>query len=139
MKKLTMGSSHRLVRVALVVSGGRILRGVILWTVLAIVLWVVAVVLLWIVSRLVFLSAASKEAPLRWRGVLVRVALLLVIWDKGHVRPRNPPPPAHAKSKEDRDYDHEANDCDGNTCSGAQPFPANDITEANGGGQPRPG
>jgi len=126
--------------VALVVSSRRILRGVILRAVLAIVLWVVAVVLLWIVSRLVFLSVASKEAPLRWRrGVLVRVALLLVIWDKGHVRPRNPPPSAHAKSKEDRDYDHETDDRDGNACSGAQPFPANDITETNGGGQLRPG
>ena len=93
---------------------------------------VLAAVLLWIVSLLVFLSVASKEAPLRWRGVLARITLLLVIWDEGHVRPSDPPPPVHPKSNEDCEYDHEADDCDGDTCSGAQSFPANDITKTNG-------
>ena len=74
-----------MVLVALVVGGRRILRIVILRVVLAIVLRVVlGVVLLWIVTLLHFLSITSErtpeEAPLRWRGVLVGVTLLLVLW-----------------------------------------------------------
>ena len=118
--------------VALVVSGRRILRGVVIWA-------VSAIVLLLIVTLLLFLSVASRESPLRWRGILVRVSLLLVIWNEGHVLPREPLSPIHAKGGEDREYDHENGDCDNNTCSGAQSFSANDITETDEGGQLRPG
>jgi len=79
-------------RLALVVGGRGILRGVIwlvvlaivLWAVLVVVLWVVLAVVLWIVSLLHFLSVTSgwgpHEAPLRWWGVLVWVTLLLILW-----------------------------------------------------------
>jgi len=100
-------------RLVLVVSGRRILRGI---------------VLLWIMTLLLFPSAVSKEAPLRWRGVLVRITLLLVIWDEGQVLPRDPPSPAHATGREGREYAHENGGCDGDTCSGAQSFPANEFT-----------
>lgn len=98
---------------------------------LAIVLRVVLAV----VPMLLFLPVAPKEASLGWRRGLVSVTMLLVIRDEGHVRPRDLPSPVHAKTNEDREYDRETGDCDGNTCSSAQPFPANDITETNGGGQ----
>jgi len=127
-----------MVEVALVVGGGRILRGIVLWAVLPVVLWgvlwvVLPAVLLRIVTRLFFLSVASEweEALLRWRGILVGVNLLLVRWgvDESHVGPRDPPSPVHGEGEEDRKHDHEAGDCDGNTCSGAQSVPANDIIE----------
>jgi len=52
--------TRRLVKVAMVVSSGRILRGVVLWAILTIVLWaVLAVVLLWVVTLLFLLSVAS--------------------------------------------------------------------------------
>lgn len=100
---------------SLVVSGGRILGSVVLWVILAIILWVLlaVVLLLWVVALLFLLSVASerhpKEAPLGWRGVLVRVNLLLVMWgiDESHVGPSDPPSPVHIKSKEDPEYDHE--------------------------------
>jgi len=111
-----------------VVSGGWILRGVVLRAVLAIVLRVVLAV----VPMLLLLSAAPEEASMGWRGGLVSVTLVVVIWDEGHVRPRDLPSPVHAKTNEDREYDRETGDCDGDTCSSAQPFPANGITETNG-------
>lgn len=121
--------------VALVVGRRRILRGVVLRIVLAIVL---RAVLLWIVTLLHFLSVTSErapeEAPLGWRGVLVRVTLLLVLcgMDEGYVCPCDPPPSVHGVAKEDRKDDRETGDSDGNTCSGAQSFPANIIVETDG-------
>jgi len=127
-----------LVEVSLVVSGGRILRGAVLWIILAIVLWVVVwillavVLLLWVVALLFLLSVASerrpKEAPLGWRGILVRVNLLLVMWDnESHVGLSEPPSPVHSVCEEDRKYDDETCSCDRDAYSGAQTIPANII------------
>jgi len=126
--RVTRVRGRRLIVVALVVGGRRILRGIVLWIVLAIVL---RVVLLWTVSLLCFLSVASErnpgKAPGRWRGILVEVTLLLVLrsMDEGHVGPRNPPSPVHGVSEEDRKDDHETDDRDSDTCSSAQSLPAN--------------
>jgi len=98
-----------LIRVPLVIGGGRILRGVILCVILTIVLSIVlAVVLLWIVTLLLFLSVVSAwcpvKAPVRWR-VLVRIALLLVLRgvDEGHVGSSGLPFPVYGESDEDRE------------------------------------
>lgn len=93
----------------------------------------VVLVVLTVVPMLLFLPVAPEEASLGWRRRgLIGVTMLLVIWDEGHVRPRDLPSPVHAKTNEDREYDGKTGDCDGDTCSSAQPFPANDITETNG-------
>lgn len=122
----------------LVVGGGRILRGIVLWAILAIVL-------LLPVSLLLFLSVASEwnaeEALLRWRRVLVGITLLLVMRgvDKGHIGPCDPPSPMHSVSEENHKYDRETSDCDGDACSSAQSFPTDDIIETSWRGQFRPG
>jgi len=117
---------------------------IVLRVVLAIVLRVVlSIVLLWVVSLLRFLSIASEwdpgKAPGRWRGVLGRVALLLRSVDEGHVGPCDPPSPVYGVNEEDRKDNHETGDGNGDTRSGAQSIPANDIPETNGEGRLRSG
>jgi len=143
---------NRTHRLALVIGGRRILRGVVRWVVLAIVLWAILVVVLrvvlwvvqlWVVSLLCFLPVASRWGPpRRWLDVLVRVTLLLVLRDmnEDHVGPCDPPSAVHCVGEEDRKYDHETCDRDADTRSGAESVPANVPAETNvglAGGQPR--
>lgn len=144
-----------LIGIPLVVSGRRILWGVMLWVilvvgltmltvvlrvVLAIVLLIVLAVLVWVglvvillrgVTLLWFLSIVSErhpgEAPLRWWRVLIRITLLLRGMDEGHVGPCNPSSPV---SEDYCRYDHETGRRNGNTCANAQPGPANPVTGA---------
>jgi len=126
----------------LVVGGRRVLRGIVLWVILAIVLWVVLGVVLWVVLVIVLLWAVillrllaiaserhPREAP-RWWGVLVRVVLLLVLGgvDACHICLRNSASSAHSISKERPRHDHESGSRNTNTCGGAQPIPANPVT-----------
>jgi len=83
---------------------------------------------LWIVSLLFFLSAVSREGgPLRWRGILVGITLLLGLWDED-ADTRSPPPTVGEVSEEDRKDDRETGDRDADARSDAESFPANDIT-----------
>ena len=123
-----------MVSISLFVCSRRVLRGVVLRAVLA----VLRIVLLRIVSLLLFLPISSEWGPevarLRWRRILSSVTLLLVGWsvDDGQVGPRHPP--SSGKSKEDREYDKEADDCDCDTCAGAQSTSAIGTTKTNGKG-----
>ena len=104
-----------------------------LWIALAIVLCVVSTVLLrdvlagllWIdlllcteSRRLLSIPPEwhSEEAPLRLRGVLVRVTLLLVLCGLcvGQIYLCNPPSPAHGNTNEDEEDDQETNGGDSN-------------------------
>lgn len=142
----------------LTVGGRRVLRGIVLWVILAILLWIVLGVVLWVVLGVIlrvvlgvwiwvvlviillwavslqFLTVASerhpREAPL-WRRVLVRVALLWVLGglDASHICLCNLASSAHVIKKERRGHDQESGSRNTNTCAGAQPIPANPVTE----------
>jgi len=142
-RRITSVRGRWLVGVLLVVGNRRVLRGIVLWVILAILLWVVlavvlwvvlAVVLLWAVILLRLLAVASqrrpREAPLWW-GVLVRVALLLVLGgvDACHICLRNSASSAHGMNKERRRHDQESGSRNTNTRAGAQPIPANPVTK----------
>ena len=131
------------------VGSRRILRGVVLWIVLAVVLWIVlagllwgvlagllwiilSIVLLWTESRR-FLPVPPWEASLRrWWGVLVGVTLLWG-WNEGQIGLCNPPSAVHGNSSEDSSHDQEGDYRDSNTCTNAQPIPANHIIVAEWG------
>lgn len=96
-------------------------------------LWVI--LLLWTESRRLPPEWRSEETPLRLRGVLARVTLLLVLCGLcvGQIDLRNPPPPAHGNAKYDAGDDQETDGRDGDAGTDVQSIPAYPVVEADGG------